>query len=74
MSELEATAVATSLKKHEAIIRCRDWAALRELLDGADVGTPDLEFWRDLMLSLHSLPQAQDKFWRYLELFVDAVQ
>lgn len=74
VSELEATAVATSLKKHEAVVRCRDWAALKELLDGADVGTPDLEFWRDLILSLHSLPQSQDKFWRYLELFVDAVQ
>jgi len=72
VSELEAVALATALLGKKSVIEKRDWVGVRAMLDEAG-SAPDVVFWCQLMEGLAHNPMAQDKFWRYLDLFVTAV-
>ena len=76
IAELEAVLFAQLLAKHKAAVEERDWQGLREALEmessaigqGTKVG-----HFATMLRRLSELPQAQDKFWRYMELFVMCV-
>ena len=66
LTELSATALAAKLMEHRQLVFNRDWAGLSRQANTA--GLVDLTEMLEAVRTRHDL---HDKFWRYLELFVE---
>ena len=68
LTELSVTAMAAKLVEHRQLIFNRDWAGLSRQAHTAGLG--DLTDMLEAVRTRHDL---HDKFWRYLELFVETM-
>ena len=68
LTELSVTALAAKLTEHRQLVFNRDWAGLSRQADAA--GLVDLTEMLEAVRTRHDL---HDKFWRYLELFVETM-
>jgi hypothetical protein len=68
LTELSVTAMAAKLSEHRQLVFNRDWAGLSRQSHAAGLG--DLTDMLEAVRSRHDL---HDKFWRYLELFVETM-
>ena len=68
LTELSVTALAAKLMEHRQLVFNRDWAGLSRQANTA--GLTDLTEMLEAVRTRHDL---HDKFWRYLELFVETM-
>ena len=65
-SELEVAALAGKLESNSAQVAHRDWHGLAHLL-------PQREL-QEVVTAIKQRPGMHDKFWRYMELFIEIVR
>lgn len=68
VTELTTTTMATKLEVNRQIVYNRDWSGIARLAGSA--GLTDLT---QMIEAVRSRQDLHDKFWRYLELFVDTL-
>ena len=68
LTELSVTAMATKLNEHRQLVYNRDWGGLSRQAQAAGIG--ELAEMLEAVRTRHDL---HDKFWRYLELFVETI-
>lgn len=68
-TELEACTAAGMLAEHNAIVAQRNWAALLTLLQTQGA----LRELHDVIIEVQRRKPMHDKFWRYMDLFVETV-
>ena len=69
-TELELTTLCTMLNSKKDIAARRDWDALLALVQAQIVFTPMVT----LLQSVREKEHMQEKFWKYVQLFVDVVE
>jgi hypothetical protein len=65
-SELEVTAFAGKLESNSVQVAHRDWHGLAQLLP--------LRELQEVVTAIKQRPSMHDKFWRYMELFIEIVR
>lgn len=65
-TELECVAMAATLESNKRIAIHRDWVAINKIL--VEQGLTELQ---TVLVALRQRPQTHDKFWRYVDLFIE---
>jgi hypothetical protein len=68
-SELELTTLCVMLRSEKDIATRRDWDALVELASEEAALQPLLQ----ILVEVHQREQMHDKFWKYVQLFIDVI-
>lgn len=69
LTELTATTIATKLAAERQVIYNRDWGGLERMTNTTLLSTLGC-----IIQEVRARPFLHDKFWRYLELFVETVK
>lgn len=67
-SELEATVLGNLLRSNKRMVDQRNWAGLSSLARMNNM--PELE---EVIVAINQRPTMHDKFWRYMDLFVEVM-
>jgi hypothetical protein len=70
-SELEAAYMASTLESNSVLVAHRDWRGLAQLFSNR---TGKQEELQQVVTVIRQRPEMHDKFWRYMELFVEVAR